>query len=246
MNFARRLGPLLCMAALVVPAGAQTNTAIIPVPRLTHNWGGERGSWIGRHENIVQRVRQGDVQLLHIGDSITHGWEGRGKDVWARYYAHRKSVNLGYGGDRTEHVLWRLLHGEVDGIAPKVAVMMIGTNNSRANTPEQIAAGISAICLTLRAKLPETKILLLAIFPRSERPDERRKVCEETNALIAELDDGRWIHYLDIGDKFLEPDGTLPEKIMPDFLHPNEAGYRIWAEAVEPTLARLLGDTPVR
>jgi beta-glucosidase len=232
--------------ALTALAAAQINTAIVPVPRLAHEWGGERGSWIGRHEAIVQRARKGGVDLLHIGDSITHGWERSGRGVWDRYYAHRKSVNLGFGGDRTEHVLWRLLHGELEGIAPKVAVMMIGTNNSRANTPEEIAAGITAICLTLRARLPETKILLLAIFPRSERSDARRAVCEDTNRLIAELDDGRWIHFLDIGDRFLAPDGTLPKAIMPDFLHLNAEGYRIWAEAVEPTLSRLLGDTAVR
>ena len=127
------------------------------------------------------------------------------------------------------------------------AVIMIGTNNTNSDTPNEIAAGIRAICNTLRGQLPETKILLLAIFPRGRAAgDWRRGINEATNSMIAELDDGEWIHYLDIGQSFLEPDGDLPESIMPDALHPNERGYEIWAEAMEPTLARLMGDTPIR
>jgi beta-glucosidase len=128
-----------------------------------------------------------------------------------------------------------------------LAVVMIGTNNSNSDTPGEIAAGIQAICHTLRGLIPETKILLLAIFPRAETAgDWRRGVNEATNSMVAELDDGKWIHYLDIGPNFLKSNGDLPENVMPDFLHPNEHGYQIWAEAMEPTLARLMGENPVR
>lgn len=223
-----------------LPALAQ-DSAIVPVPRAELDW------WMPRFYDNVRRIEQGDVDVLFVGDSITHGWESRGAQTWERYYGHRKAVNMGFAGDRTQHVLWRLVHGRLDGIAPKVAVLMIGTNNVNSDTPREIAAGVGAVCYTLRAILPETKILLLAIFPRGAGTDDwRRRTNEAANAMIAELDDGEWIHYLDIGDAFLEPDGTLPEAVMPDLLHPSERGYEIWAEAMEPTLAQMLGDTPIR
>ena len=123
--------------------------------------------WVARQKSFNDRVAQGDTDLLLIGDSITQGWEGEGKGVWAKYYAPRKAVNLGIGGDRTQHVLWRLDHGNLDGIKPKLAVLMIGTNNSNGNdnTAEEIGAGIRAIVARLREKLPETKVLILAVFP---------------------------------------------------------------------------------
>lgn len=145
------------------PAGG--NTAIKPVPR-------EKG-WLKRHEGFNQQVKQGDFDLVFIGDSITDGWRGNGKEVWQKYYGHRKALNLGIGGDRTQHVLWRLENGNVDGIHPKLAVVMIGTNNSNNDdyTAEEIADGIKAIVAKLREKLPETKILLLGVFPRGPMSD---------------------------------------------------------------------------
>jgi len=231
---------LLCALLLpTLPALAQ-DSATVPVPRAELSW------WMGRFYDNVRRIEQGDVDVLFIGDSITHGWENGGKETWERYYGQRKAVNMGFSGDRTQHVLWRLVHSRLDEVAPKVAVLMIGTNNANSDTPREIAAGVGAVCNTLRAILPETRILLLAIFPRGAGPDDwRRGTNEAANAMLAELDDGEWIHYLDIGDAFLEPDGTLPETIMPDLLHPNDRGYQIWAEAMEPTLAEMLGDTPI-
>lgn len=211
------------------------NDAIKPVPRT--------GGWEARHKSFNERVRQGNVDLIFIGDSITQGWEGAGKQVWAEYYGQRHAVNLGISGDRTQHVIWRLDNGNVEGISPKLAVIMIGTNNSGSNTPEQIAAGIGKIVQQLREKLPETKILLLGIFPRgADSEDPRRQVNEKTNALISKLDDGKQVHYLDIGSKFLAEDGTLPREVMPDLLHLSEKGYRIWAEAIEAQLAELMGE----
>ncbi len=233
---------LLVYAQMAVAGvvGAQ-DSATVPVPRADRAW------WMARFFDNVRQVRAGDVDLLFIGDSITHGWESSGKETWDKYFGHRKAVNLGFSGDRTQHVLWRLIHGQLDQISPEVAVLMIGTNNSRNYTTDEIAAGVGAICNTLRGLLPETKILLLAVFPRGKTATAwQRGVNTEANALIAELDDGEWIHYLDIGDSFLEHDGVLSESVMPDALHPEVRGYQIWAEAMEPTLARLLGEDPVQ
>lgn len=214
---------------------AEDHDAIKPVPR--------EGGWVARHESFNKRVAEGNVDLLLIGDSITQGWEGAGKDVWAKYYTPRHAVNLGIGGDRTQHVLWRLDNGNIKGIHPKAAVLMIGTNNSGNNTPEQIAEGITAIVQKLRKDLPETKILLLAIFPRgADKSDSRRQVNEATNAIVSKLDDGKMVYYLDIGPAFLADDGTLSKEIMPDLLHLSPKGYQIWAEAIEPKLAVLMGE----
>lgn len=165
------------------------------------------------------------------------------KEVWAKFYGKRKAVNLGIGGDRTQHVIWRLNNGNLYRITPKVAVVMIGTNNSGSNSRKQIAEGVTSIITQLRKKLPETKILLLAVFPRGpNKTDKRRQVNEETNAIIAKLDDGKHVYYMDIGPKFLEKDGTLTKVIMPDLLHLSPKGYAIWAESVEDKLAALLGE----
>ncbi len=152
-------------------------------------------------------------------------------------------MNLGIGGDRTQHVIWRLDNGNLAGISPKVAVIMIGTNNSGSNTPEQIAEGVAVIVKQLRTKLPETKVLLLAVFPRgTDKNDKRRQVNEKTNAIFMKLADGKHVHYLDIGPKFLQDDSTLTREIMPDLLHLSEKGYTIWAESIEPALKKLMGE----
>jgi beta-glucosidase len=228
---------LICVA-LVATANAQDKLAstVDPKPR--------EGNWLQRHESFNKRVKEGKVDLLLIGDSITQGWEGAGKDVWAKYYTKRNAVNLGIGGDRTQHVLWRLDHGNVEGISPKLAVLMIGTNNSNGtdNTAEEIGAGIEAIVKKLRAKLPNTKVLILAIFPRSEKPSPQREKNAKASQIAAKLADNQNVFYLDIGDKFLAPDGTLTKEIMPDFLHLSPQGYEIWASSIEPSVAKLMGE----
>jgi len=239
MSLSRRLVLTSLLAAGLAPAFSlaqdKPNDAIVPASR--------SGKQMERHESFNRRVKEGNADLIFIGDSITAGWEGAGKNVWAEYYAKRNAVNLGIGGDKTQNVLWRLDHGNIDGIKPKLAVLMIGTNNSAANTSEQIAAGVKAIIEKLRTKLPETKVLVLAIFPRgANKDDEKRKVNEGANAIIQKMADGRMVHYLDIGPKFLEADGTLSKDVMPDLLHLNEASYRTWAESTEPKLKELLGE----
>jgi lysophospholipase L1-like esterase len=200
--------------------------------------------WQDRHSKINDRASQGDVNLLFIGDSITQGWEeDPGKEIWEKFYGSRKAMNAGISGDRTQHVLWRLDHGNIDGIKPKLAIVMIGTNNSGTDSPEDIAAGITAIVAKLHEKLPDTKVLLLAIFPRGKNAeDANRKVNIATNEIIKSLDDGKSVFYLDISDKFLSDDGTLSEQVMPDLLHLSKQGYEIWAESIEPKVAEVIGD----
>lgn len=225
----------MALAGATAVAQEKAHDAITPVPR--------EATWLKRHESFNERVKKGNVDLLLIGDSITHGWEGAGKTVWAKYYEPRNAVNLGIGGDRTQHVLWRLDHGNVEGISPKAAVLMIGTNNSGTNSPVQIAEGVAAIVKSLRTKLPKTKVLVLAIFPRgADVNDTKRKVNVAANLIIAKQADGEMVHYLDIGDKFLNADGTLSKEVMPDLLHLNEKSYATWAEAIEPKLKELMGE----
>jgi lysophospholipase L1-like esterase len=228
---------LLTVALHSETALGQTNTAITPVPR--------EGGWNDRAKLLDTRVNETpDTQLLMIGDSITQGWEGAGKEVWAKYYTPRKAVNLGIGGDRTQHVLWRLQNAPLDKVKPKAAVVMIGTNNSNGddNTPGEIVQGVTAIVSELRKRLPNTKILLLAIFPRGENFNPQRGKITQVNQVLQKLDDGRNVFFLDIGHRFLNADGVLPKDVMPDFLHLNAKSYQTWAEAIEPKLKELIGD----
>ena len=219
---------------------AVQNTAIIPVPR--------DAKWVARHEGFVQEAKPGGTDILFLGDSITDFWRNRGSNVWNRYYAPRHAANFGISADRTQHVLWRMDHGELDGIRPRVVVLLIGTNNTgkekeagkiRNTVPEAIA-GVQAVVKELRAKLPDSKILLLGIFPRGTLDDPQRAQVALINTVLAKLDDGKTVKFLDLGPKFLEADGTLSTNIMPDLLHPSERGYQIWADAMEPVLDEML------
>lgn len=239
MNLSRRV--LIALAAACFAPGwclAQdkpTNDAVVPAPK--------PGNWMTRHESFNERVKKGNVDLLFIGDSITAGWENAGKNVWAEFYGKRNAVNLGIGGDRTQHVLWRLDNGNVEGIKPKLAVLMIGTNNSGNNTSEQIAAGVKAIVEKLRTKLPDTKVLVLGIFPRgADKATKGRVVNEGANEIVKKLADDKMVFFLDIGPKFLGEDGTLSKEVMPDLLHLNEKSYRTWAESIEPSVKKLMGE----
>jgi lysophospholipase L1-like esterase len=236
---ASRLWPAACLLTLtfvsLASADAPKHAATTPAPR--------DAGWMKRHESFNERVKKGNVDLLFIGDSITQGWEGAGKGVWEKFYGKRNAVNLGIGGDRTQHVLWRLENGNIAGIKPKLAVIMIGTNNAGSNTSQEIADGVTAIVEKLRKDLPETKVLVLGIFPRGpDANDGARKVNEGANALIGKLADDKNVYYLDIGPKFTEADGKLSREIMPDLLHLNEKSYTIWAESIEPMVAKLMGE----
>jgi len=241
----------LFIAALCSNAvfAAEANLAIQPVPR--------DAGWVKRHESFNEVSKKGEAALVFLGDSITQGWSGKGKSVWDKMYVSRKAVNFGIGGDRTEHVLWRLANGNFNGLSPKLIVLMIGTNNTghvgRPQkelkdaiyhcTAEETAQGVTQIVETLKKKCPTSKILLLGIFPRGETPaDLKRQQNEATNALIAKLADGISVQYLDLATNFLQADGTLTREIAPDLLHLSEVGYQKWADAIEPKIKDLLGN----
>lgn len=236
MRLTSGLLTICALGALIQSAIAQESDAVKPVPR--------DEKWMKRHDSFNERVKKGNVDLVFIGDSITQGWEGPGKQAWADAYGKRNAVNLGIGGDRTQHVLWRLENGNIEGIKPKLAVIMIGTNNSGSNTSAQIAEGITAIVHKLREKLPETKILLLGIFPRGvDDEDAKRKVNAGANEIVAKLADGKMIEYLDIGPKFLDDKHVLSKEVMPDLLHLTPAAYKTWADSIESHVARMMGET---
>lgn len=202
--------------------------------------------WMPRHEEkLAEKSSMERVDLLWVGDSITHSWETTGKKIWDEKYAKRNALNLGFSGDRTEQVLWRLQNGEVEGLSPKLIVMMIGTNNTghRQDPAEATAAGVAAIIQELKTRMPDAKLLLLGIFPRGATADDPLRVLNaEINGKLEKMADGNKVHYLDIGDVFLDDDGGLPESIMPDRLHPNAAGYQLWADAIEPSIQSLLDE----
>jgi lysophospholipase L1-like esterase len=213
------------------------NPAVAPEPR--------PGSWLALHESFVATAGRGDVYLLFLGDSITALWKTTAPSVWERHYAPRKAANFGIGGDHTQHLLWRLDHGELDGIAPKVVVVLIGTNNLPHESEDQVVEGVKAVVDRVRLKLPASKILLLGVTPRgldrdpsqvTTAPDPR---VARLNLKLARLVDGRTIQYLDIGPALLDGEGRVVQAIEPDFLHFSRKGYRIWADAMEPTLWKM-------
>jgi beta-glucosidase len=216
-------------------ADGGANPATAPEPR-KDPW------WTERHAELNDRAKKGG-DVAFIGDSITQGWEAAGKGAWDKFYEPRHAVNLGISGDQTQHVLWRLQNGNLEGFAPKAAVIMIGTNNAphAEQSAEQIAEGVGAIVTLVREKSPNTKILLLAIFPRGEKPNPQREKIAAINAELAKLDDeGDFVTFLDIGKKFVEKDGSISREVMPDYLHLSPAGYSNWADSIEPTLVNLL------
>jgi lysophospholipase L1-like esterase len=195
-----------------------------------------------RHEGFLADIKKmnGKISLVFVGDSITDGWRGASA-IWRKNFGPYGPLNLGISGDRTEHVLWRLQHGELEGYQARLFVIMIGTNNG-GDSAADVAKGVEAIVAEIKKKQPQAKILLLGIFPRGDKPNDHRAKNDETNKIIAKLDDGgKTLKYLDIGDKFLTADKELPKDIMPDALHPNAKGYQIWADAITPTVKALLG-----
>ena len=207
------------------------------------------GNFRKMHDSFLARGKSGPIGLLFIGDSITAGWT-KATDVWKEHYEKYQPANFGIGGDQTQHVIWRIENGELDGLKPKVVVLMLGTNNTGAHNASEIAAADKKIVQLIRAKIPEAKVLVLAVFPRGPRKDKegtivddgmsRMEIIRGVNAQLAKLDDGKNVRFLDINAKFLDASGKIPDSIMPDQLHPNAAGYKIWAEAMQPTLEAMM------
>jgi len=227
-----RLIGVLGLIATGIPACAQGPATVVPAPR--------EGAPMQMHRDFLKQAKKGGVDLLFLGDSITQGWNNN--DVWKRFYGPRKSANFGIGGDRTQHVLWRIQNGELEGIEPKVVVLMIGTNNASSSTADDITQGITAIVGEVRRRLPKARVLLLGIFPRDQEPSPLRERLRSVNQQIAKLDDGSHVRFLDLEKAFLNQDGTISREIMPDYLHLSRQGYRIWADAMEPTLWSMLDE----
>jgi lysophospholipase L1-like esterase len=202
--------------------------------------------WMPRHqEKLLVKDKMEKVDLVFLGDSITHAWEDKGKQVWQQNYAKSNALNIGFSGDRTENVLWRLQNGAVSGIDPKLLVLMIGTNNTghRQDKPKETALGIKHILELLKSQLPNTKVLLLAIFPRGSSVDDPlRKINDDINDIIKEYGDDKRVHYIDLNHIFLDGDGNLSESVMQDLLHPNKDQYKVWADAMQPKITALMTD----
>jgi lysophospholipase L1-like esterase len=206
-----------------------TNTAVIPAPH------------VGREKDVqrkLERFSGKHFDVIFDGDSIMNRWETTGREVWNHRYAGI-AADFGIEGDRVENVLWRLDHGQVEGMNPRVVMLMIGTNNSGRNRADEIADGIKKLVADYEKRCPQAHIILMAIFPRGEKPDDggRRKVAA-VNALIKPLGDEPRVTFIDIGDQLKQPDGTILRTMMPDFVHPTAPGYQIWAEAIQPVIDR--------
>jgi lysophospholipase L1-like esterase len=236
------LGSLEQLATSLFADDAKKSVAATPAPKFDKDGKTPQPGFVKRHESFVDIAKKGGVDVLFLGDSITDGWRGGGKEVWAKNFEPLKAANFGIGGDRTQHVLWRITQGELEGIKPKVAVLMIGTNNTGGDPAADIAEGITTIVKTIREKSPDTRVLLLAVFPRGQKiPNPGNTKIEEINKTVAKLDDGKTVRYLDISKKFMDSDGQLPKEIMPDYLHLSPKGYEIWAGAMMPLLKEMLG-----
>jgi lysophospholipase L1-like esterase len=230
---------LLSLLALLPFYGAlaDENPAVTPADR------NQEQGWASRHAVKFGDPKRKEANVIFFGDSITQGWEGKGKEVWEKSIEPLGAFNLGFSGDRTEHALWRIDNGEFDETKPKVIVILLGTNNigHKKSNPQQTAEGMKAILERLSKKTPEAKVLLLGVFPRAAKADEPlRQQAAEITKLYSGLADGKKVVFLDIGAKFLEADGTMSKEVMPDFLHPSEKGYQIWADAMLPTLQEML------
>lgn len=234
---------ILILTILFLSAKAQRpNSAIVPSHRL------ENKGWKDRHKEILDKVKVSDPKLIMIGNSITHSLDRPDRKIFRDQYLNElDAVNMGISGDRTENVIWRLQNGLLEGINPKVATLLIGTNNTDGNhyleisTPEELSQGIWKICEIIREKLPETEIVLLGIFPYGYKPNNRDEINKACNKIISEFPkkDGK-IHYYDLRELFLTEEGKVDRELMPDYLHPNVQGEKLIFEAMSPIISKLL------
>lgn len=220
------------------------NSAIIPAYKTHVN---DPYIWFKRHSQIVEENRKVNPELILIGDSLTHYWGGnpshdikRGEDSYNELYGRFQTVNMGFGFDRTEHVLWRVQNGEIDEINPKVVQLLIGANNLSVNTPEEIAEGVQADFEAIHSRLPNSKILLFGIVPQyKERDPNVMEKIFATNALLQKFDGALCgiVIYGDPGkDVFWDEKSGVHRELFVDGTHPNDEGYRRFAKAIRPFL----------
>ena len=226
--------------APAVPSDPRGPVSVIAQPVLGKD-GKIAPAWEKSHQAFVARAKAGNIGLLFLGDSITAGW-GAAPELWNKEFAAWNPANFGIGGDRTQNLLWRITNGELDGIHPRVVVILIGTNNI-GDEFEIAAAGVTEVVKMVRLTLPTSKILLLGVFPRGKSwEDGGRRITRNINRLIAKLDDGAHIFYLDLTSHFVQPDNTLLKSQFPDLLHPSPEGYQVWADQMRPLLTRLMSE----
>jgi lysophospholipase L1-like esterase len=253
MHSPHRLLATALFAVSITFAHAQTPAAAPKPDASTALEKKDTGGFRKMHESFLARGKSGPIGVLFLGDSITAGWT-KAPHIWEHYFGKFQPANFGIGGDQTQHVIWRIENGELDGIKPKVVVLMLGTNNTALHDANEIVAADKKIVGMIRAKIPDAKVLLLAIFPRGPRKNaegvvtdtvvadakRRMEIITTANAELAKLDDGKNVRFLDINARFLCDDGKIPSIIMPDQLHPNAAGYQLWAEAMLPLLTQMM------
>lgn len=203
-----------------------------------------KAAWLQFHQDLLKRRDSlRDTQVVFFGDSITQGWDSDGKAAWNKHFAQFRPLNLGIGGDETCHLLWRMDNGALDGISPKVLVLLIGTNNlgNAGHSGRDAAEGVKLVVQKIRQKLPDTKVLLLAVFPRDPEPQTHfRREIAILNGMIGKLHDGKTIHYVDYSPVFLRDGGKLPQELSPDYLHLSPAAYELWAKAMAPQIQAML------
>ena len=220
-------------------ASTPTHHAVTAAPRID-------GWWFALQAEKIDLMKKGDIDLLMVGDSITHNFSNEkvGLKVWEKHFVPLKAINLGAGGDRTQHVLWRLNHLPVMKQAPKGAVVLIGTNNMGwgSDTPQQTGDGILAIVMTLKETYPDMDVLVLGVLPRRRKLDHphRKRIIELNSILPDLLKEIKGVTFLDIGPAFLDETGFLSEEMMPDGTHPSEKGHEVWTAAIMPELKRML------
>ncbi|HEV7300669.1 MAG TPA: GDSL-type esterase/lipase family protein [Tepidisphaeraceae bacterium] len=220
-----------------------------PAMRLNRD-GSESQGFVRAHERHLQRASEGPVDLLFIGDSITERWGREGnREIFDEFFGQYKSANFGIGGDHTQHVLWRIEHGALDNIDPKVVVLLIGTNNHARNA-QGMTDGVTAVVSAIQKKLPRTRILLIGILPRGSDMTNptvraRREKIAAVNLELAKLDDDERVEFVDVGDAFIDDAGLLPKQLMPDLLHPSADGYRVMAEQIKPHVDRMMQAQPL-
>src|SRR5579885_526342 len=248
MAFLRFLSVACLLAAGAAPAAAEDpGPADQPAPRTDEN------SRVA-HEQLLQKARQGRIDIYFEGDSITRRWGATDYPEllanWKKNFFGWNAADFGWGADRTQNILWRLEHGELDGVHPKVIVLLAGTNNVGNSVPAEgdstkiaeITRGMEKILQLMRTKAPEATIILMGIFPRNDNPAVMPTI-KRINANLSRLADGRKIRYLNINDRLADPDGNLFPGMMNerDKLHPTVKAYQIWADALKPIFREILG-----